>query len=71
MRGEILTKMVTSFDRMLFVLEEWSSFRAWVINYMAYGQQNRRRTIEKIVAAVKVDAGRQWRQGHYATASCK
>ncbi|KHJ90970.1 hypothetical protein OESDEN_09174 [Oesophagostomum dentatum] len=31
MRGEILTRMVTSFERMLFVLEEWSSFRAWVI----------------------------------------
>ena len=28
MRGEILTKMVTIFGRMLFVLEEWSSFRA-------------------------------------------
>ncbi|KHJ87849.1 hypothetical protein OESDEN_12368, partial [Oesophagostomum dentatum] len=31
MRGEILTRMVTNFERMLFVLEEWSSFRAWEI----------------------------------------
>ena len=32
-RGEILTKMVTSSDSVLFVLEQWSSFRAWVITW--------------------------------------
>ncbi|VDO99116.1 unnamed protein product, partial [Heligmosomoides polygyrus] len=30
-RGDVLTKMVSSFDRMLELLEEWSSFRTWVI----------------------------------------
>ncbi|VDP02199.1 unnamed protein product [Heligmosomoides polygyrus] len=29
-RGDILRKMVTSFDRMLELLEEWSAFRTWV-----------------------------------------
>lgn len=31
MRGEILTKMVTTFDKLIVVLEEWSAFKTWII----------------------------------------
>ncbi|VDP44095.1 unnamed protein product [Heligmosomoides polygyrus] len=30
-RGDVVTKMVTTFDRLMELLEEWSTFRTWVM----------------------------------------
>ncbi|EYC36974.1 hypothetical protein Y032_0839g2621 [Ancylostoma ceylanicum] len=33
MRGEILTRMALTFDKVLEILEEWSAFRTWIITW--------------------------------------
>ncbi|EYC32035.1 hypothetical protein Y032_0003g1364 [Ancylostoma ceylanicum] len=43
-RGDILVKMATTFDRVLEVLEEWSTFRSWVIVWPIDSRMNEERS---------------------------
>ncbi|EYC04425.1 hypothetical protein Y032_0088g2197 [Ancylostoma ceylanicum] len=43
-RGDILVKMATTFDRVLEVLEEWSTFRSWVIVWPIDPRMNEERS---------------------------
>lgn len=37
-RGAVLTKMMTTFDRLMELLEEWSNFRTWVMVWPIYAR---------------------------------